>query len=220
MSNRSKLKEISDRSSSLARMITWLDGYAEFHIVDPARIERLLKSSGSPDLDQAWKNIKDDVTAITDLPATSDQVKKYSRMSSYARLASIVLVLASFVFIEIYFFHSGLKNTINPILALSLIIGALYVSLMVNVIASRRMNSAIRTLFQERASELSKSRNRIRRSTQALIDRLQRDVSSHGLDPPRFKFELFYTKYNNVNLLGQKGSRYSAIVRAKSAKRE
>ncbi len=201
-------------------MITWLDGYAEFHIVDPTRIERLLKSHGNPDLDQTWKNIKDDVTTITDLPATSDQVKKYSRISSYARLTSIVMTLISFAFIEIYFFHSGLKNVINPILALGLIIGALYTSLMVNVIASRRMNSVIRILYEKHSGELSKSRNRIRQSTQTLIDRLQRGVASHDLDPSRFKFELFYTKYNNVNLLEQKGSRYSAVVRAKSTKKE
>ena len=84
MSDRSKGKEVADRSSALAKMITWLDGYAEFHIVDPARIERLLRSRRSPDLDQVWKNIKDDVTTITDLPSTSDKVKKYSRMSSFA----------------------------------------------------------------------------------------------------------------------------------------
>ena len=201
-------------------MITWLDGYAEFHIVDPARIERLLKSHGNPDLDHTWKNIKDDITTVTDLPATSDQVKKYSRMSSYARLASLVMVFASFVFIEIYFFHSGLKNVINPILALGVIIGALYVSLMVNVIASRRMNSAIIKLYQEHSEELAKNRNRIRQTTQVLIDRLQRDVNSHGLDQSRFKFDIFYAKYNNINLLEQKGSRYSATVRAKSAKKE
>ena len=219
MSDKSKLKQVSDRSSAFAKMITWLDGYAEFHIVDPARVERLLKSRGSPDLDQTWKNIKDDVTTITDLPSTSDQVKKYSRMSSYARLASIVMVLVSFVFIEVYFFHSGLKNVINPVLALGVIIGVLYVSLMVNVIASRRMNSKITALYQEHASQLSKNRNRLRQSAQSLIDRLQRDVASHNLDPSSYKFELFYEKYNNVDILGQKGSRYSAIVRVKSSKR-
>lgn len=220
MSNKSKVKDISDRDSSLARMITWLDGYAEFHIVDPARVERLLKSHDIPDLNQTWKNIEEDVTTITDLPASSAQVKRYSRMSSYARLASVVMVLVSFVFLEIYFFHSGLKRVINPILALGVIIIVLYISLMVNIIASRRMNSEITKLYKEHTNELSKNRNRIRQSTQALIDRLQRDVISHGLDPSRFKFELFYTKYNNINLIEQKGSRYLTIVRAKSAKKD
>ena len=155
MSDKSKLKQVSDRSSAFAKMISWLDGYAEFLFVDAARVERLLKSRGSPDLDQTWKNIKDDVTTITDLPSTSDQVKKYSRMSSYARLASIVMVLVSFVFIEVYFFHSGLKNVINPVFALGVIMGVLYVSLMVNVIACRRWSSKITAVFQEHACQLS-----------------------------------------------------------------
>lgn len=199
-------------------MITWLDGYAEFHIVDPARVEKLLKSHGSPDLHQTWKGIKDDVTTITDLPASSGQVKKYSRMSSYARLVSIVMVVVSFAFIEIYFFHSGLKSAISPILALGIIIGALYISLMVNILSSRKMNSAITALYQEHADQLSKNRNRIRQSTQFLIDRLQREVASHGLNPSKFTFEVFYTKYGNVNILRQKRSRYLAIVRVKSTK--
>lgn len=219
MSEKSKLKEITDRSSTLAKMITWLDGYAEFRIVDPARIERLLKHRSYPDLDQSWNNIKDDVTTITDLPATSDQVKKYSRLSSYARLASIIMVLVSFAFIEIYFFHSGLKNVINPILVLGIIIGTLYISLMVNVVASRRMNSGILVLYQEHENQLVKNRDRIRQSTQFLIDRLQREIASHGLDPASFKFEIT-AKYNNVNVLGRKGSKYLAIVRVKSAKRD
>lgn len=200
-------------------MVTWLDGYAEFHIVDPARIERLLKSRVSPDLDQTWKNIKDDVMTIADLPSTSAKVKKYSRMSSFARLASIVMVLISFVFIEIYFFHSGLKNVINPVIALGVIIGALYVSLMINVFASRKMNSTITALYHEHSAELSKNTNRLRQSAQSLIDRLQRDVASHNLDPSRYKFELYYERYNNVNILEHNGSRYSAVVKVKSSKK-
>lgn len=219
MSGRAGQKNLVDRDVSLARMITWLDGFAELHIVDPTRIEKMLRSRSSPDLDQLWKSVREDVTMISDMPARSHQVKKYSNLSSYARLASIIMVVISFAFIEIYFFHSSVKNVLDPAIAFSLVIGILYIFLMLNVFASRRMNTAIKRLYQENASELSKNRNRIRQTTQILIDKLQRDITSHNLDPSKFKFELRSTKYTNVNLLGQRGSKYNAVVKVKSTKK-
>lgn len=88
---------------------------------------------------------------------------------------------------------------------------------MVSLFASRRMNSAVRSFYQEHASELSKSRVRLREYAQTLIDRLQRDVASNDLDPMRYKFLVFNTDYRNIHVLKGKGPRYSATVRTTKA---
>ncbi|MDG6999918.1 MAG: hypothetical protein JRN15_12475 [Nitrososphaerota archaeon] len=221
MSSKSKFKEMTQRDSGMAQMITWLDGYAALHIVDPLRIERLLKSHSGTDLDQIWKGVKKDVTSISDLPSGSEKVKKFSRMASYARLASMVMTGVSFVFlIAFYLFQSDLRMLGNPIVAPAIIIAAMYIAIMVSLFASRRMNSAVRSYYQEHAPELSKSRVRLREAAQALIDRLQRDVSSHDLDPARYRFQVFHTDYKNIRVLKGKGPRYSAVVRTRPLPKE
>ena len=89
-----------------------------------------------------------------------------------------------------------------------------------SVVASRRMNSAVHEFYQEHASELSKSRIRLREAAQILIDRLQRDVVSHDLDPMRYRLQVFHTDYKNIRVLKGKGPRFSAVVRTKSAPKE
>ena len=61
--------------------------------------------------------------------------------------------------------------------------------LMVSVYASRRMNSAMRSYYEEHAHALSKNRARIKESAQTMIDRLQQDVVSHNLNPGRYSFK-------------------------------
>ena len=87
----SKNKEITQRDSAMTQMISWFDGYASLHIVDTARIERLLKSRSGTRLDRIWKGVKKDIETIVELPAGSEQVKKYSRISSFSRLLSMIL---------------------------------------------------------------------------------------------------------------------------------
>ena len=67
---------------------------------------------------------------------------------------------------------------------------------------------------------LSKSMARLKESTQLLIDRLQRDVVSHNLDPMRYKFQIFHTDYRNITVLKGNGPRHSAIVRARTPRKE
>ena len=221
MSSKSKFKEMTQKDSGMAQMITWFDGYAAMHIADPLRIERLLKSQRGTELDQIWKGVKKDVSAITDLPAGSEQVKKYSRIASYARLGSMIMTGVSFAFLILfYLFQSSLKILGNPIIPPAIIIAAMYVAIMVSLVASRRMNSAVHSFYQEHASELSKSRIRLREAAQILIDRLQRDVVSHDLDPMRYRFQVFHTDYKNIRVLKGKGPRFSAVVRTKSAPKE
>jgi hypothetical protein len=221
MSSKSKHREISQKDSGIAQMITWFDGYSTLHLVDPLRIERLLKSRSGSDLDLVWKNVKKDISAIVELPASSEQVKKFSRLASYARLASMILAGVSFVIlILIYFFQSRLKLQGDQIIAPALVIAFLYVMIMVSLFASRRMNSAVRSYYQEHSHELSKSTARLKEAAQTLIDRLQRDVTSHNLDPMQYKFKIFQTDYRNITVLRGNGLRHSAIVKVKTPRKE
>ena len=96
---------------------------------DLLRIERLLKSRSGTDLDWIWKGVKKDVETIVELPAGSEQVKKYSRISSYSRLLSMILAAVSFVFLVfIYLFQFDLVKSLGiEFLAPALVIGVLYV---------------------------------------------------------------------------------------------
>jgi len=215
----SKIKEITQRDSAMTQMISWFDGYASLHIVDPSRIERLLKSKSGTDLDRIWKSVKKDVETIVELPAGSEQVKKYSRISSVSRLLSVILAAASFVFlIIIYAFQSDLVKLGIEFIAPALVIGILYVMIMVSVYAGRKMNSSIRDYYQEHTHALSKSRTRIKESAQMMIDRLQQDVVSHNLNPGRYSFKVFDKDYRNINVLDGRGPRYTATVRTKAHK--
>jgi hypothetical protein len=219
MSAKKKLREIAQKDSAMAQMITWLDGYAELQIVDPLRIQRLLKSSSGSDLDRIWKGVEDDVSKIVDLPAGSEKVKRYSNMASYARLASLILGAASFAFlIFVYFYKSYFETLYNELLVPAVVIGVLYAAIMVTLFASRRMNSAVRECYQEHAHELSKSRTKLRESAQLLIDRLQQDVVSHDLDPMHYRFHVFHREYRNINVDGR-GPRFSATVRGRVSRK-
>ena len=219
MSSKKKIKEITQRDSGLTQMISWFDGYASLHIVDPVRIERLLKSRSGTNIDGIWKGVKNDVETIVELPAGSEQVKKYSRISSYSRLLSMILAAVSFVFlIFIYLFQSDLVKMGIEFIAPALVIGVLYVMIMVSVYTSRRMNSAIRSYYQEHAHSLSKNRARIKESTQMMIDRLQQDVVSHNLNPGRYSFRVYDKDYRNITVLEGRGPRYTATVRTKARK--
>ena len=101
--------------------------------------------------------MKKDVSAIVELPAGSEQVKKFSRLASYARLASMILAGISFVvLILIYLFQSNLKLLGNQIIVPALIIIVLYTAIMMSLFASRRMNSAVRSFYKEHSHETFK----------------------------------------------------------------
>lgn len=201
----------------MAQLITWLDGYAALSITDPLRIERALKSHTESDIDQIWRSAKKDVSTIADLPSQSLEVKRNSRVSSYARLASIVMTFISFAFlIALYYLHFDLELLGNPIIPPGIVIGVMYASIMVSLLATRRLNSAIHSYYAKHSSELAKNRIKLREAAQTLIDRLQRDVVSHDLNPERFKFQVFHTDYRNIVVLKGQGSRHTATVRSRA----
>lgn len=194
-------------------MISWLDGYAEYHIVDPVRIERLLKSTSGTELDKIWKGVEDDVSKIVDLPATSKKVKRYSNLASYSRLASLILGAASFAFLIFVFFYKSYFETLyNEILVPAVVIGILYATVMVNLLASRRMNSAVRECYGEHGKELSKPSAKMRETVQLLIDKLQADVVAHNFNPTSYRFRVYHREYRNITSEGS-GPRYFATVR-------
>jgi hypothetical protein len=217
---RKKTRNLEQKDSAMAQMISWLDSIAEFHILDTVRFERLLKSTSGTDLDKIWKGVEDDVSKIVDLPADSEKVKRYSNLASYSRLASLILGAGSFAFLIIVFFYQSYFQTLyNEILVPAVVIGILYATVMVNLIASRRVNSAVKECFLEHTHELSKHRAKVRETTQLLIDKLQADVVAHNLKPAHFRFRVFHKEYKNINVEGS-GPRYSATVRGRISHNE
>jgi dsDNA-binding SOS-regulon protein len=218
MPNKSRTKEMVDRDSTMAKLITWFDAYAALSIVNPARIEKLIKGQSGSDLDSMWKNVKKDVTTIVEMPSESEQVQKAIRLSSNARGASLILTMISFgVLIFFFLSQNAFKGFGNLALVSGVAIAVMYASLMVSFFATRRMNNTVRKFYDKHESDLYKNRAKMKETAQTLIDKLQRDVVSHDLDPDRFRFEVFHNDYRGISVLKERGQKYLATVRSKKS---
>ena len=200
-----------DRCSLLAKMVAWLDGYASLYPTDVAVIERKLKGWSGTDVDAAWKQVKDDVYAISQMPTKSAEVQKaFKRLSMVrylllaAAASSIVLM---FVFTEGYLaFAEGEQYVLLAPIMVS------YGTFSFYTFTRRSVNKKVTEFYDGRRGELSDRRRRIRRVTQTLIDKLYADVRSMHLEPDKFRFELFGTDYKNVTLVRRKGPKNVATV--------
>jgi hypothetical protein len=207
----------TDRASLLAKLISWFDSYVELYTIDPIRIEKALKNYEGTDLDQIWKSVRSDVDHIVDLPAKSREIEKYSRRASRLRLISMIVGLGTFVVLVGYlYFQSQLKVAGGQDLVIIIpaaMIGLLYGFFMLTMISTRSLNKAMRNFYDQHSGELSKQKSHMREATQQLIDRLSREIYSHGFDPSRFKFQLYHSNYKNIIVLRKNGTKFVSTIK-------
>jgi uncharacterized membrane protein (DUF485 family) len=218
--NRSPSRGGGSRASLISRLTTWFDAYTELYTVDPVKIERALKNYEGTDLEQVWKSIRKDVERINELPEKSDKIMTYVKRSSYARTISFILTAVTFVFLLIFFeFTNQLKafgGSSASIIALGAVIAVMYVALMYNTFATRKLNKAMREFYDEHAQELKKQTAHIREAAQLMIDKLQREIYAQDLNPDKYKFELYNENYKNIRIVGRRRERAIATVKLRS----
>jgi hypothetical protein len=210
----------TQRASLIARLISWFDSYVELYTIDPVRIERALKNYEGTDLDQIWKSVKNDVDHIVDLPAKSRDIEKYSKRASRSRVLSMLIGVGTFAALIIYlYFQSQLKFLGGQDLIIIIpaaMIALLYGFFMLTILSTRALNKAMRTFYDQHAGELSKQKLHMREATQQLIDRLSREIYSHGFEPDRFKFQLYHSNYKNIAVIGKSGGKFVSTIKPRS----
>lgn len=216
----SPLRRGTERASLIARLISWFDSYVELYTIDPVRIEKALKNYEGTDLDQIWKSVKNDVDDIVDLPTKSPDIEKYSKRASRSRVLSMLVGAGTFVVLIIYlYFQSQLKFLGGQdlvILVPAAMIALLYGFFMYTMLSTRALNKAMRTFYDQHAGELSKQKSHMRDAAQQLIDRLSREIYSHGFETDRFKFRLFHSNYKNIAVVGKSGEKFVSIIKPRN----
>jgi hypothetical protein len=213
----SSLRRGTERASLIARLISWFDSYVELYTVDPVRIERALKSYSGTDLDQIWKSVKSDVDQIVELPTKSQEIEKYSKRASRSRVFSLIIGVFTFAALIIYlYFQTQLKSLGGQdivIIIPAVMIALLYGFFMLTILSTRSLNKAMRSFYDKHTGELTKQKSHMRDATQQLIDRLSREIYSHGFEPNRFKFQLFHSNYKNISVVGRNGAKFVSTIR-------
>ncbi len=219
-SGRSSLRGGSERASLIARLIPWFDSYVELYTVDPVRIERALKNYSGTDLDQIWKSVRGDVEQLVDLPGKSHEIEKYAKRSSRARVLSMIIGVFTFAALIIYLlFQTQIKSLGGQdiiIIIPAVMIALLYGFFMLTILSTRALNKAMRSFYDQHSGELSKQKLHMRDATQQLIDRLSREIYSHGFEPTRFKFQLFHSNYKNIEVVGRSGGKFVSTIKPRA----
>ena len=185
---------------NLCRLISYLDGYAALSPVDPAKIQRLVRSetknegkkkrssskwgtgkssavenaalAASKEISRLWNEIRPDVSAISALPTASDEVAKASKRLGTIKRIFTVLAVAIIGF-YLLIINSSLLETSSLVLRLGLVLGvviAYYFVLYAYLKTNRRLGDLVAEYYAAHAGEVSSQRKRIRDATQRLID--------------------------------------------------
>jgi len=185
-------------------LISWLDGYVALSCVDPARIQRLIKSetksgaegrssrragrkasaeenaaaAAAREISRVWNDITPDVIAISTLPAASEEISSTSkRLGTIKRIFTVLAV----VIVGFYLVLANLNvlQAANLAVRIGLIFGvvvAYYIVLYAYLRTNRKLGELIERYYQSHAGEVSVQRKRIKDATQRLIDVLASQI--------------------------------------------
>ncbi len=209
---------------ALSTLISMLDGYAALSVVDPTKIQRIIKkNSDDTDLASIWKEISRDVDDIASLPSESEQAMKKSKTLGILR--PVIMFLGLIVF-TIYFvlLGSGVIRNLGQFgiyVFLGGFIAAYFVGFIVYYFLNRQLTRVVNTYYERHMGEIARQRRHIKIVNQRLIDKLAMTVRSHDYNPDRYKFSLFHNDYANINVVAEdKNQIYRVTVKGKSLKKE
>lgn len=212
----------TSRANLIVKLISWFDSYVELYTIDPLKIQRSLRGYEGTDIDQIWKSVKKDAEQIADLPSKSDEIGKYVKRASRARIFSMILAGVTFLILFGFLYaQNQMKVTFGSEIVLigpAIAIAILYISFMYSMLSTRRLNKTMRSFYDEHARELKKETARMRDATQQMIDRLSREVYSQSFEPRRFSFQTYSSNYRNVTLLQKRGIKFVLAVKQRGQK--
>ena len=206
LSATTKKKQASgSKLRNLAKLISWLDGYAALKCVDPMKIERLAKSEGESidEVARVWSDVREDVRDIATLPGSSSEVVKISKYLNISRMA---ITLMGVGIILVFLVMSSLFSVLsNPSVRLGILIavaGAYYVVFFSYFLLSRKLNKLVIGYYEKHQGEVAKQRRRIKIATQRLIDVLAMRIRASSDElPEKYKLRLFHDDYSNIRVL-------------------
>jgi len=206
----------SSKLRNLAKMISWLDGYAALSCGDPMKLERLAKSESDSieEVGKVWNEVRRDVKEIAMLPSASDDIVRTSKYLNVARIAITLMgVGVILVFLLLSSFIPALRNSSVRIAVLIVVASLYYVVFFSYFLLGRRLNRLVAAYFEKHQGEVSKERRHAKAATQRLIDILAMKIrASPEENPENYKFKLLNDDYSNVRILQRNEKRPDEVV--------
>ena len=155
---------------NLAKLISWLDGYAALSCVDPVKIDRLARSEGSSieEVQKIWSEVMEDVREIASLPGSSKDIVKTSRYLSFVRSAFTLMgvgIIGIFLLLSsIHIFPIFQSTAVRFGLLIAVAIGY-YIVFFAYFLLSRRLTRLVADHYEKHRGELQGrgSTSRLRR---------------------------------------------------------
>lgn len=217
---------------SLAKLVSWLDGYASLSSTDPLRVERLVKeieASGQAkkgkntdpagkEVAQLWQEVRKDVYDIANLPGESQEIMKISKRVGIAKILIPFLgagVVLAFLLLDIFGILPMSNYTRIEVIVLAIV--AYNVSLILFMAYNRRLSAKVDEYYKKHSGELANQRKHVKATVQKLITILASGVRSRGLEPSRVRFSLLNSDYHSIVVLGsaKSGTRKAVMVKGK-----
>lgn len=199
-----KVKGEEFNLESLAKAISWLDGYRACYCVNPSRIEDVVRKYPKRDVRKLWREVKSDIYKIASLPTSSPEIVRMYKIVTISRsLLPIFAVLSLTMWIvTIEIKVPGLFGSLFSIL-LILSLGTVVFYYGYN----KRLYNKIRMYYNDRLDALKERRRRIKNITQVLINGLAHYIKGRKYDPREYDFSLFHLDYDNIKVVEKKGSK-------------
>lgn len=215
-----KKKAFQANPHDVATLVTYLDGYAALSVIDPAKIQRIIKRNlEDRDIAQVWGQIETDVSDIATLPSSSDEImhlaKRVDRLKPISMFLPLILLIAYIVLGAL-----GLISKLGILGAVGFLVflGAAYaIGIYLYISSTRKLSKVVAKYYDRHEATLSKQRRRIKLANQRLIDKIAMEIRSRDRDPEKYRFELLHNDYANIRVLSEdKNSVYTVTVKGKS----
>ena len=201
------------------KIISFLDGYAALVVVDPSRVEKMIKNSSQDDIQNTWKQAKDDVGKIAGLPSTNPKILRLAKILGIVKTLFMfigligVLIWVVLSYLRLPFF----VGADAPLIFVGILFGLFVGSFVIYYYFNRRLTLRVNDYYEKHSGEIINNRRHLRTVTQQLIDKLTFYVRRHQFDPKQYEFTLYHPDYKNVKIVKEDKGAYFATVAARTA---
>jgi len=199
-----KVKREEFNLDSLAKAISWLDGYRACYCVNPSKIEDIVNKYPKRDARDLWREVKSDIYKIASLPTSSPKIVRMYKIVTISRslLPIFALLSLSMWIITIEFHASGFFGSMFSVLLIASLATVVFY-----YVCNKRLYNEIRRYYNERLHALKERRRRIKNITQLLINALAHYIKGRRYDPTEYEFSLFNLDYDNIKVVEKRRAR-------------
>lgn len=189
---------------SLAKAISWLDGYRACYCVNPSKIEDVVKKYPKRDVRKIWREVKSDIYKIASLPTSSPEIVRMYKIVTISRSLLPIFAMLSLV-MWIVTIETKVPGAFGEMFYLLLIVSL--ATVVFYYLYNKRLYNKIRAYYDERLDLLKERQRRIKNMTQVLINGLAHYIKGRTHDPREYEFSLFYLDYDNIRVVEKKGAK-------------